>query len=452
MKLALTEDEGIFGTVAQEMGNGARLYTDVWDHKPPLIYIEYEILYKTFGITEVPVHVAVVLCHWICALLIFFLIKRLGFGDTEAFAAAFLYPVLVSPPWFQSWTGRSDLTMQPWLLGAFILIQTKRSWSAFAAGVLWAAAFFTKQTALIYLPLFFFFSSKPRLETVVEFLGGADLVAAIIAAPFYCSGRMDDFWGAVWGVNTLYISSGWQTSLANSSRFMAKLNWELKIMTNLAGFFAAACYAAVDAARETVAKAVLRPYSFMVLWLILALLGCGLSGRLANYYFVALIAPLAGLGGIVGTQIKGRTLRLGFLLLAVAPPLYAYWSVFETRPDALGMGWYQMDRLEAARSVGLVLKNIAGKGDYLLAWTTEPEIYVYSRLPLALVKTPLVNHLAFMPSEIESARLKFIEKPPKFIVLSDFDQTFPPPTWLVSGVKKNYMAVFSEKPYTVYKK
>ena len=32
-------DEGIYAAVAQEMYQGKMLYRDVWDHKPPLIFL-----------------------------------------------------------------------------------------------------------------------------------------------------------------------------------------------------------------------------------------------------------------------------------------------------------------------------------------------------------------------------------------------------------------------------
>lgn len=64
--LAFTDNEGIYGAVAQELGHGARLYTDVWDHKPPLIYLEYEAIQKFFGTSEKALHDSVAFCHGLC--------------------------------------------------------------------------------------------------------------------------------------------------------------------------------------------------------------------------------------------------------------------------------------------------------------------------------------------------------------------------------------------------
>src|ERR1700677_1112273 len=106
LNLPFTDNEGIYGTVAQEMRRGARLYTDVWDHKPPLIYLEYEAIQKLFGTSEAALHLVVACCHWVCALLILVLVRKLRFGSRAAWVAAFLYALLISPPWLQAWTGQ----------------------------------------------------------------------------------------------------------------------------------------------------------------------------------------------------------------------------------------------------------------------------------------------------------------------------------------------------------
>jgi 4-amino-4-deoxy-L-arabinose transferase-like glycosyltransferase len=150
--LPFTENEGIYGAVAQEMRHGALLYKDVWDHKPPLIYLDYGFIQGLLGSSEVALHSAIMLCHWLCAVLIFFLTKRLGFSLKQAWASAFLYALFIAPPWFQNWTGQADLATQPWLIASFLLLLANKRWSCLLAGMAWSLTFFTKQTAVVYLP------------------------------------------------------------------------------------------------------------------------------------------------------------------------------------------------------------------------------------------------------------------------------------------------------------
>ncbi|HEX6510174.1 MAG TPA: hypothetical protein VF221_21295, partial [Chloroflexota bacterium] len=42
-------DEGTYFAVAQSMAHGYRLYADVWENKPPGIYLLYGAVYHAFG-------------------------------------------------------------------------------------------------------------------------------------------------------------------------------------------------------------------------------------------------------------------------------------------------------------------------------------------------------------------------------------------------------------------
>jgi 4-amino-4-deoxy-L-arabinose transferase-like glycosyltransferase len=42
-------DEGIYSAIASQLDQGDTLYIDTWDHKPPLIFYTYLVVYKIFG-------------------------------------------------------------------------------------------------------------------------------------------------------------------------------------------------------------------------------------------------------------------------------------------------------------------------------------------------------------------------------------------------------------------
>src|SRR5438445_5428563 len=42
-------DEGTYFAVAQAMAHGYRLYADVWENKPPGVYLLYSAVYHPFG-------------------------------------------------------------------------------------------------------------------------------------------------------------------------------------------------------------------------------------------------------------------------------------------------------------------------------------------------------------------------------------------------------------------
>jgi 4-amino-4-deoxy-L-arabinose transferase-like glycosyltransferase len=454
LSLPFTENEGIYGAVAQEMRFGASLYKDVWDHKPPLIYLEYEFIQNFFGRSEFALHLAVVFCHWICTILVWILTRRLGFRAREAWASALTYCLLVAPPWFQAWTGQADLTMQPWILCSFILILCPWRAACFLSGCCWALAFFTKQTALIYLPIFLLFSGKPWLELVVEFLVGADLVAAVVAGPFYFSGRMQDFWDAIWGYNLVYVGKSWRFFSNTEGYYGAVLTWAVTVLLGLGVAWAAVLVAIKRSVDEFRKHAPSHRFGFVAVWFCLALISCCLSGRFTSYYFVVLLAPMALALGALTFEAKEHLGKVFPILagLILIPVIYSQSRAWHRGSALVESGWYPAERLRAARDIGVMISNLAKPEDELLAWTTEPEIYVYSGLPMATVSTPLVNHLEEMPVKLDDAKILFAAKPPQFVVLSSFSQVLPCPDWLKAGLRDKYLYKESVFPYDLYVK
>lgn len=453
LTLAFTENEGIYGAVAQEMRHGALLYKDVWDHKPPLIYLEYQVIQRLFGSGEAALHLCVLLCHWVCAGLLFLLGKRLGFASPKAWAAAFTYGIFIAPPWFQNWTGQADLAMQPWLLGSFLLLMAKKRWSNFLAGMAWSLAFFTKQTAMVYLPIYLIFSEQGGLETIVEFILGADVVGAAVVSPFYFSDRMGELGDAVWGFNAIYVTKSWVAFAKMPNYYGSVLMWALKPLLA----YGLAWIALVRGARLSVVelrtRVATRPWTFILIWFVLAFVGCSLSGRFTSYYFVALLAPMALATGVYISDAKAsRKALLVAAAIGAGAMLLGYFGSWTRSHSFYQDAWYPKERLEAAKVMGEQIRSLSMPGDQLLAWTTEPEIYVYSGLPMALVPTPLVNHLSEMPPLIEGARLRSASGSPRFVVLSDFDQVIEAPAWLKTVLETRYLVAGKAYPYTLYKK
>jgi hypothetical protein len=66
------------------------------------------------------------------------------------------------------------------------------------------------------------------------------------------------------------------------------------------------------------------------------------------------------------------------------------------------------------------------------------------------LKTPLVNHLLEMPDYLDHSKARFEEKPPRFLVLSNFEQVMPVPAWLQAAEQSFYLVAYSRGVYTLY--
>ena len=88
-------DEGAYGTIAQQMMHGALPYRDLFDHKPPLIYVWYAISFLLFGENIVaPRIVAAVV--WSASTFLVYFQAKLILTKRQALIASFLFAMSCS--------------------------------------------------------------------------------------------------------------------------------------------------------------------------------------------------------------------------------------------------------------------------------------------------------------------------------------------------------------------
>ena len=147
-------DQATYWVIAQRLLEGQKLYRDVWDNKPPGIFWIYMPIVKAFGPTMSSVGVADIL--WLLAIsgCIFWLSQRYLGTAAAAIAAA------VNAEWHcragYEHAAQADTFLILFVLGACLV-----AWRAsgrplihnFCAGLLFGAAFWTKYTAVAFLPL-----------------------------------------------------------------------------------------------------------------------------------------------------------------------------------------------------------------------------------------------------------------------------------------------------------
>ncbi len=433
----LTDNEGIFSYIGQALLNGSKLYQDIWDHKPPFLFIHFLFLQKIGGNEEVLLHTYAALIHCINALLLFWLGKRwLGH---QSWWCSITYVVLILPPLFQCWTPQAELLMEPFLLGALLLISRKRAWRWLLAGALAACGFFTKQSFILYLPLFFLEKNFLGFFEFFYFFVGLDTAGLLVVSPFLLDGRLNQLWYATWGFNRFYVENGWIRFLHHPEFRSGLVLWLIKTAEVYGFFLLASFYFMFSSVCQWANKKYSKESFFLVYWFLSSLAMIISSGYFFPYYSVVLILPLSVLTPMFLIKLRKNQSFFGWLLIALLAvgPLASWITVIHSGTDALAWSGYLKDHDEAAKEMGDYLKTIAKPGDKLLAWSMEPQIYVYSGLSaVSYLKTPLVNHLLVMPEELSKARENFFSDPPRFVVVSRYDQVNDPPDWLMTELNE----------------
>ncbi len=282
---AWSDDEGIFASVAYAMRHGQMLYSDVWDNKPPGLYLIFAVAWwPAVGMVVVRL---IALAASAGVLLLVFALARREAGLLAASISALVCALALGLPTFAAHEVNTETFMILFTtLGMFLLwprldrmVQPR---ALVVPGLAFGGAAFFKQiaafdaaAALVFLTLYFRFDWRYP----AAFLAGCAVVPLITAAVFLPFGALSDLWSAVvWSLVT------YRTDLPEGQH--ATTTADLFIML-----------APLGAALPYVAWA--RPWRFesrqplFILWLAFAAVGVAASGRSYPHYLLQLVPPMS---------------------------------------------------------------------------------------------------------------------------------------------------------------
>ena len=141
-------DEGVYQVVATALNNGWLLYRDIWDNKPPLLYI----LYAFFGGDQFSVRLTSLIVGLFCVSAFFFLAKKLLRKFKAVVFSTILFTVLLATPALEGNIANAEnFILLPIIISALFVvsasIETKPS-ALFLTGLLLGIAFLFKVVAV----------------------------------------------------------------------------------------------------------------------------------------------------------------------------------------------------------------------------------------------------------------------------------------------------------------
>jgi 4-amino-4-deoxy-L-arabinose transferase-like glycosyltransferase len=101
-------DEGTYYAVAQAMAHGYRLYADIWENKPPALYLVYSAVYHLVGPSLLAIRL-VATASALASVHLAFLLARRYAGAESALLAAMLTGLLLAVPFLEGTTGNAEL-------------------------------------------------------------------------------------------------------------------------------------------------------------------------------------------------------------------------------------------------------------------------------------------------------------------------------------------------------
>jgi hypothetical protein len=263
---------------------------------------------------------------------------------------------------------------------------------------------------------------------------------AFVLFPVFLDGRFPVFWDAFSGFNSYYVSHSWDYFLSSRPYREFEFKW---FLTFLLLYGVPLVGLVLLLVRKPVSPQAPAQRLFLSLWFLGALVSCFLSAYFYSYYFIALLPPLSlalacGLRKGLGWRRLWIALFFGW---ALATALVSGFNLGGTGDRIFSICQYATARLEADKGMGQLLRRVAAPGDKLFCWACEPSLYAYAGLPMAVARTPVINHLRFLKADAQRAPGLFAEDPPKFCVVSHAPQVFPEPDWLIQALQKGYKQV-----------
>jgi hypothetical protein len=118
LSLPLDRDEGAYASVAAHLSSGLVPYRDVFDHKPPGVYVVYAVAPWLGGW---PVGLRL-LSDLVClaSIGLLWVTARVSFGNRVAAISTIFYAILGSGTLLEALRANTEIFLVPFLLGAFL--------------------------------------------------------------------------------------------------------------------------------------------------------------------------------------------------------------------------------------------------------------------------------------------------------------------------------------------
>ena len=290
-------DSGVFLYMGWRILHGDIPYLEIWDHKPPMIFLINAFVLLIGGGSTWGVWLVELLLLFFAALLGFTLIKRY-LGSLPAIFSLSLW--LLSLAFVIN--GGNLTTEYPLIIqfaSLWLAVEAEEKgyffWRGYLIGLLSAVAFFTKQNAvgialaiLLYLIISRLIARqfKTLLRALLVMLLGALTVFMLVLLFFVATGAFGAFWDAAFAYNFIYVS----TSL--TEHFEGSINGiRLLSSTGLAQFALIGWSAGLTLLifKKNLQQNLTAPLSIALLALPLELILVGMSGKAYNHYYMALL-------------------------------------------------------------------------------------------------------------------------------------------------------------------
>lgn len=387
-------DQAVYSYVARSWQQGKIPYKDVFDNKPPAIYLFLRLVMNFFGSSVKGIHLAYAILA-VFSTFLFYGLSRLFFTDKIALLSTFLYGLFSGSTLISGSFANIENLAIFFIILAFYIFWTaykeERKFLFFLSGIFIGLAIISKQTALyegLAISVFLFWIGLCdgkfflNLKRIALIWLGAILVVFSFLFYFALKGAIKDFFASVFVFNLFFSRIvGIRQGLVNLWNALFWTPRENFLLWLLAGF---GLMRAIQKKEDGKCK-------FLLLWFGASILGMASSLRFYHHYFIQIIPILVLLAAFYLSEIFlnkpvlwKRVLGTGLVILTIALFMRIQWRYyFQYSPvESLINRRGNLARPQLYKATPQMSKFIKKKtkpDDYIYVWGLWPEIYFYSQ-------------------------------------------------------------------------
>jgi hypothetical protein len=434
-------DEAIYLTFGEAIRQGRVPYLEIFDHKPPAIYILAALAGSLFWFKFI-----LLVWHAITIVLFWKLAQKIFGKPKPTFLSSILFTILTTIPLLEGNIVNSEILLIGPTVAAFLILFELTKFNlkkTFGAGLLFSCATLLKVPAIFdfgALVAFYFITSQSIKDvwqaTKKLIFVGIGLVTPIFLTVlwFWSKGALLQYINVTLMQNFTYISLWGQPKSSGIELGLPTRAIVLAIILGTIFIF-----------RKHFDKKLL----FASCWFCFSLFAALLAGRPYPHYLIQVVPSLSLLIAMViyGTKIQRLLPVPLFLLFGIALVLYKfyYYPTFSYYQNFLEFiagkktKWEYLahfdNRTPGIYKIAQHLQAVTTKNDKIFIWGTAPEIYALSRrLPVGRFITSF--HIKDFNGKPETMLALENNKPKYILVTKSEKDNFPE---FFSFLHKNYI-------------
>jgi len=379
----MSRDEGTYGYLGSLAAKGQTPYLDFYEMKPPMLFYLYGLGGSLFGFTDLGLRFFGLLLN-LCSSLLVFLILRKYISKHFALVAAAFFSLLSLNPFAFGFAMVAEHLINTLVLVSLYLVHKSNDRKGFLyvllAGTTFATAILTKQTAILFSPVFLLCfilarQQKPWLMQCIQFAAGVLIPVTLLAIVFAINGAFSEamYWLTTYPAKyaSIVTPEEGKIYLHYFSKNISLFQFSLFITSVLALFV-------------NLFWIKKKPFNWLLTYFLIALLTVIPGFRFYGQYWLLIFPPMALMTAAALYQIEQLKPRLGLLSAALVMVLMAgemvvHRDYYFGKPSSDEVDkLYKNNPFGPIRKLSTYAGSLMKEDETFMVFGSEPQAYLYA--------------------------------------------------------------------------